>query len=35
MHATLEWSYALLTEAEQAMWRRASVFADSFDLRAA
>jgi predicted ATPase/DNA-binding CsgD family transcriptional regulator len=35
MHATLEWSYALLTEAEQAMWRRASVFADSFDLGAA
>jgi predicted ATPase/DNA-binding NarL/FixJ family response regulator len=33
--AALEWSYELLTEAEQAMWRRVSVFAGSFDLDAA
>jgi non-specific serine/threonine protein kinase len=35
LQAALEWSYDLLTEAEQAMWRRVSVFAGSFDLDAA
>jgi len=35
LQAALEWSYELLTEAEQAMWRRMSVFAGSFDLDAA
>jgi predicted ATPase/DNA-binding CsgD family transcriptional regulator len=35
LQAALEWSYELLTEAEQAMWRRVSVFAGSFDLDAA
>jgi predicted ATPase/DNA-binding CsgD family transcriptional regulator len=35
LQATLEWSYGLLTQAEQAMWRRVSVFAGSFDLDAA
>jgi len=35
LQATLEWSYELLTDAEQAMWRRVSVFAGSFDLDAA
>src|SRR5215469_5571553 len=35
LQAALEWSYELLTDAEQAMWRRVSVFAGSFDLNAA
>ena len=35
LQGALEWSYDLLTEAEQAMWRRVSVFAGSFDLDAA
>ena len=35
LQAALEWSYGLLTEAEQAMWHRVSVFAGSFDLDAA
>ena len=35
LEATLEWSYGLLTTAEQAVWRRVSVFAGSFDLDAA
>jgi predicted ATPase/DNA-binding CsgD family transcriptional regulator len=35
LQAALEWSYELLTGAEQAMWRRVSVFAGSFDLDAA
>src|SRR5215468_1534145 len=35
LQAALEWSYELLTDAEQAMWRRVSVFAGSFDLDAA
>jgi len=35
LEAALEWSYGLLTGAEQAMWRRVSVFAGSFDLDAA
>ena len=35
LQATLEWSYELLTDAEQAMWQRVSVFAGSFDLDAA
>jgi predicted ATPase/DNA-binding NarL/FixJ family response regulator len=35
LQATLEWSYELLSGGEQAMWRRMSVFAGSFDLDAA
>ena len=35
LQAALEWSHELLTDAEQAMWRRVSVFAGSFDLDAA
>jgi len=35
LQAALEWSYELLTDREQAMWRRMSVFAGSFDLDAA
>ena len=35
LQAALEWSYELLTDAEQAMWRRVSVFAGSFELDAA
>ena len=35
LQAALEWSYELLTDGEQAMWRRMSVFAGSFDLDAA
>ena len=35
LEAALDWSYELLTGAEQAMWRRVSVFAGSFDLDAA
>jgi predicted ATPase/DNA-binding CsgD family transcriptional regulator len=35
LEAALEWSYELLTDGEQAMWRRVSVFAGSFDLDAA
>src|SRR5215470_16998893 len=35
LQAALEWRYELLTETEQAMWRRVSVFAGSFDLDAA
>src|SRR6266567_9185437 len=35
LQATLDWSYDLLPQPEQAMWRRASVFAGSFDLDAA
>ena len=35
LQAALEWSYELLTDSEQAMWRRVSVFAGSFDLDAA
>ena len=35
LQAALEWSYGLLDHAEQAMWRRVSVFAGSFDLDAA
>ncbi|WP_234834677.1 BTAD domain-containing putative transcriptional regulator [Mycolicibacterium stellerae] len=33
--ATIDWSYRLLTEAEQAMFIRLSVFAGGFDLEAA
>jgi predicted ATPase len=33
--ATLDWSYALLTPAEQAILRRLAVFADSFTLESA
>ncbi|MGE5292162.1 MAG: ATP-binding protein, partial [Micromonosporaceae bacterium] len=35
LQAALEWSYELLSGEEQAMWRRMSVFAGSFDLDAA
>jgi predicted ATPase/DNA-binding CsgD family transcriptional regulator len=35
LQAALEWSYDLLGDAEQAMWRQVSVFAGSFDLDAA
>ena len=35
LQAALEWSYGLLNNPEQAMWRRMSVFAGSFDLDAA
>jgi predicted ATPase/DNA-binding CsgD family transcriptional regulator len=35
LQATLDWSYDLLPQPEQVMWRRASVFAGSFDLDAA
>jgi predicted ATPase/DNA-binding CsgD family transcriptional regulator len=35
LQATLDWSYDLLPQSEQVMWRRASVFAGSFDLDAA
>ena len=35
LQAALEWSYELLTDGEQAMWRRVSVFGGSFDLDAA
>ncbi|WP_345033492.1 hypothetical protein [Kutzneria kofuensis] len=33
--ATVEWSYDLCTRQERLLWARASVFAGSFDLRAA
>lgn len=33
--ATVDWSYDLLSESEQALFRRASVFVDGFDLEAA
>ena len=35
LQAALSWSYYLLTPAEQALWRRCSVFTGSFDLDAA
>jgi predicted ATPase len=35
LEATVEWSYELLTGAEQVLLRRLSIFADSFDLEAA
>jgi non-specific serine/threonine protein kinase len=35
LQSALEWSYDLLSGEEQAMWRRMSVFAASFDLDAA
>ena len=35
LQAALTWSYDLLTTAEQALWRRSSVFTGSFDLDAA
>jgi predicted ATPase/transcriptional regulator with XRE-family HTH domain len=34
LRATLEWSYALLTEAEQALFRRLAVFPDGWTLEA-
>lgn len=33
--STMQWSYELLGEAEQLLWRRASAFQDGFDLAAA
>ena len=35
LRTAIEWSHALCTPAEQALWRRLSVFAGSFDLAAA
>jgi non-specific serine/threonine protein kinase len=35
LRATVEWSYGLCSPSEQALWRRASVFAGSFPLDAA
>ncbi len=35
LEATVDWSYSLLSGAEQALLRRVSVFADGFDLAAA
>jgi predicted ATPase len=35
LRATVEWSYSLLSGAEQVLLRRLSVFAESFDLEAA
>jgi predicted ATPase/DNA-binding CsgD family transcriptional regulator len=35
LHATIDWSYRLCSEAEQAVWRSLSVFAGSFDLAVA
>ena len=34
LRATLDWSYALLTEAEQALFRRLAIFVGSFNLDA-
>jgi non-specific serine/threonine protein kinase len=35
LHATIDWSYGLCSDAEKAAWRRLSVFAGSFDLAVA
>jgi DNA-binding NarL/FixJ family response regulator len=35
LEATIAWSYDLLSEAEQTLWRMASIFSGSFDLEAA
>jgi predicted ATPase/serine/threonine protein kinase len=35
LRATIEWSYALLTDAERSLFQRLSVFAGGFDLKAA
>ena len=35
LRTAIEWSHALCTPAEQALWRRLSVFAGSFDVAAA
>ena len=35
LRATMQWSYELLTESEQLLFRRLAVFSGSFDLRAA
>jgi predicted ATPase/DNA-binding CsgD family transcriptional regulator len=35
LRATIDWSFELCTPAEQAVWRRAAVFAGSFELDAA
>ncbi|MGD9484955.1 LuxR C-terminal-related transcriptional regulator [Streptomyces sp. TRM70308] len=34
LRATIDWSYSLCSPAERAVWRRASVFAGTFDLAA-
>ena len=35
LRATIDWSYALLTDAEQRLFQRLAVFAGGFDLQAA
>jgi predicted ATPase/DNA-binding CsgD family transcriptional regulator len=35
LHAAIDWSYRLCTDAEKAAWRRLSVFAGTFDLAGA
>ena len=35
LHAAIEWSYGLCTDAEKAAWRRLSVFAGTFDVKIA
>ena len=35
LRATIDWSYALLTDAEQSLFQRLSAFAGGFDLKAA
>ena len=35
LHAAIEWSYGLCTDAEKAAWRRLSVFAGTFDMAVA
>ncbi len=35
LHATMQWSHDLLEEPARLLWRRASVFADSFEVAAA
>ncbi len=35
LRATIDWSYALLTDAERSLFQRLSVFAGGFDLKAA
>jgi non-specific serine/threonine protein kinase len=35
LHAAIDWSYGLCTDAEKAAWRRLSVFAGTFDMAVA